>query len=124
MAAESPSKDYRIALIGTGRVGYQFDFGDLPDNHAEAIQQVQSCELVAGVNRGSDKLDDFGRRFGIDVLYHDYSTNEPSGAEQTLRQAGAIVDLLDAGGTSESTPRNTIVSLRSSSRNNGNPGPR
>jgi len=71
MAAESPSKDYRIALIGTGRVGYQFDFGDLPDNHAEAIQQVQSCELVAGVNRGSDKLDDFGRRFGIDALYHD-----------------------------------------------------
>ena len=63
---------YRIALIGTGRVGYQFNFGDLPDNHAEAIQQVQSCELVAGVNRGRDKLEDFGRRFGVDALYHDY----------------------------------------------------
>jgi predicted dehydrogenase len=63
---------YRIALIGTGRVGYQFDFGDLPDNHAEAIQQVASCELVAGVNRGRDKLEDFGRRFDVDALYHDY----------------------------------------------------
>jgi len=63
---------YRIALIGTGRVGYQFNFGDLPDNHAEAIQQVSSCELVAGVNRGREKLEDFGRRFDVDALYHDY----------------------------------------------------
>ena len=29
--------DYRIALIGTGRVGYQFNFGKLPDNHAAAV---------------------------------------------------------------------------------------
>ena len=63
---------YRIALIGTGRVGYQFSFGDLPDNHAEAIQHVESCELVAGVNRGREKLEDFGRRFGVDALHHDY----------------------------------------------------
>ena len=65
-------KTYRIALIGTGRVGYQFSFSDLPDNHAEAVQQVDSCELVAGVNRGREKLEDFGKRFGVDDLYHDY----------------------------------------------------
>lgn len=72
MAPATHSSDYRIALIGTGRVGYQFNFGALPDNHAEAIQQVPSCRLVAGVNRGRDKLEDFGRRFGVESLYHDY----------------------------------------------------
>ena len=63
---------YRIALIGTGRVGYQFSFSDLPDNHAEAVQANPDCTLVAGVNRGAEKLADFGRRFAVDALYHDY----------------------------------------------------
>ena len=63
---------YRIALIGTGRVGYQFSFSDLPDNHAAAIADHPACELVAGVNRGREKLEAFGERFGIQRLYHDY----------------------------------------------------
>lgn len=63
---------YRVALIGTGRVGYQFDFEGLPDNHAEAVRQNQHCELVAGVNRGRAKLEAFGQRFQIEALYHDY----------------------------------------------------
>ena len=63
---------YRVAIIGTGRVGYQFSFGELPDNHAEAVHQSEHCELVAGVNRGHEKLEAFGRRFGIEALYHDY----------------------------------------------------
>ena len=63
---------YRVAIIGTGRVGYQFSFGDLPDNHAEAVQQHPDCELAAGVNRGREKLDAFGRRFGVEALYHDF----------------------------------------------------
>ena len=54
---------YRVALIGTGRVGYQFNFSDLPDNHAEALCAHPRCEIVAGVNRGRDKLADFGQRF-------------------------------------------------------------
>ena len=63
---------YRVALIGTGRVGYQFNFSPLPDNHAEAIQALPNCQLVAGVNRGAEKLTDFGKRFGVKALYHDY----------------------------------------------------
>lgn len=63
---------YRVALIGTGRVGYQFNFGDLPDNHAEAVHTHPGCELVAGVNRGREKLEAFGKRFGVQALYHDY----------------------------------------------------
>ena len=63
---------YRVALIGTGRVGYQFDFSPLPDNHAEAVRAHPDCQLVAGVNRGTEKLKDFGKRFGVDALYLDY----------------------------------------------------
>ena len=63
---------YHVALIGTGRVGYQFSFSDLPDNHAEAIVQSEACELVAGVNRGKEKLEAFGARFSVDALFHDH----------------------------------------------------
>ena len=63
---------YRVALIGTGRVGYQFSFGGLPDNHSDAVQQSEHCELVAGVNRGREKLEAFGKRFKVEALYHDY----------------------------------------------------
>lgn len=63
---------HRVALIGTGRVGYQFSFGDLPDSHADAVQQSETCELVAGVNRGADKLRAFGERHEVEALYHDY----------------------------------------------------
>ncbi len=66
---------YRVALIGTGRVGYQFQFTDLPDlpdNHAAAIAASDRCRLVAGVNRGRKKLEQFGHRFGVDALYQDY----------------------------------------------------
>ena len=63
---------YRVALIGTGRVGYQFSFSALPDNHAAAVAASARCKLVAGVNRGRDKLLQFGARFGVDALYHDY----------------------------------------------------
>jgi len=65
-------KTYRVALIGTGRVGYQFNFSDLPDNHAEALCAHPRCEIVAGVNRGRDKLVNFGQRFNVSALYHDY----------------------------------------------------
>ncbi|AWT60002.1 MAG: Myo-inositol 2-dehydrogenase [Candidatus Moanabacter tarae] len=65
-------RKYRVALIGTGRVGYQFSFGGLPDNHAEAVQNSEACKLVAGVNRGEEKLRAFGKRFGINALYYDY----------------------------------------------------
>ena len=63
---------YRVAIIGTGRVGYQFSFGGLPDNHAEAVALHPRFELVAGVNRGREKLEAFGDRFGVSALHHDY----------------------------------------------------
>ena len=71
-ANQGPTKTYRVALIGTGRVGYQFSWSPLPDNHSEAVQLSNRCELVAGVNRGREKLEDFGRRFDIRALYQDH----------------------------------------------------
>ena len=62
----------RVALIGTGRVGYQFSFSDVPDNHAEAVMASDRLELVAGVNRGQQKLEAFGQRVGVEALFHDY----------------------------------------------------
>lgn len=62
---------YRVGLIGTGRVACQFAFSDLPENHAEAIAASPRCELVAGVNRGREKLETFGERFGVTALFHD-----------------------------------------------------
>ena len=63
---------HRVALIGTGRVGYQFDFGlQQPGNHAAAVTAHPGFELVAGVNRSRTKLDEFGRRFGVETLYTD-----------------------------------------------------
>lgn len=65
--------EYRVALIGTGRVGCQFDFNpDLPDNHASAVAESERCKLVAGVNRGREKLEAFGKAYGVEALYHDY----------------------------------------------------
>ncbi|MEE2658244.1 MAG: Gfo/Idh/MocA family oxidoreductase [Candidatus Latescibacterota bacterium] len=63
-----------VALIGTGRVAYQFDFSPAPDNHAEAISACVHTHIVAGVNRGAEKLAAFGERFGVsdDALFHDY----------------------------------------------------
>ena len=64
---------YTVAIVGTGRVGAQFDFApEHPDNHADAIAISDSFTLVAGVNRGREKLDLFGERYGIDALYQDY----------------------------------------------------
>lgn len=63
--------DLRVALIGTGRVGYQFSFSDVPDNHAEAVVANPRTQLVAGVNRGAEKLQAFGERFAVTALFHE-----------------------------------------------------
>ena len=64
---------YRVAIIGTGRVSWQFDSDtDLPGNHASAVASSDRFELVAGVNRGAEKLKAFGQHHHVDALYHDY----------------------------------------------------
>jgi predicted dehydrogenase len=68
-----PAK-YRVAIVGTGRVGALWET-DPPtgQSHAGAFFVQPDCELVAGANRRRDRLEEFGRRFGVRGLYHDYA---------------------------------------------------
>lgn len=68
-----PAK-YRVAIIGTGRVGALWET-DPPtgQSHAGAFALQPDCELVAGANRRPDRLAEFGRRFGVRALYRDYA---------------------------------------------------
>ncbi len=67
-----PAK-YRVAVVGTGRVGALWET-DPPTgaSHAGAFFVQPECELIAGANRRRDRLDEFGRRFGVRGLYQDY----------------------------------------------------
>jgi len=64
---------YRVAVVGTGRVGALWE-SDPPTgiSHAGAFFVQPDCELVAGANRRRDRLEEFGRRFGVGGLYSDY----------------------------------------------------
>lgn len=64
---------YTVGIIGTGRVSWQFESAEkLPGNHASAVENSDRFNLVAGVNRGKEKLEAFGSRYGVKALYHDY----------------------------------------------------
>jgi predicted dehydrogenase len=64
---------YRVAVVGTGRVGALWET-DPPtgQSHAGAFAIQPECTLVAGANRSRKRLEEFGRRFGIQALYTDY----------------------------------------------------
>ena len=64
---------YRVAVVGTGRVGALWET-DPPTGvtHVGAFFVQPDCELVAGANRRRDRLEEFGRRFGVRGLYQDY----------------------------------------------------
>jgi predicted dehydrogenase len=65
---------YRVAVVGTGRVGALWE-SDPPTgvSHAGAFALLPECEIVAGANRGRERLEEFGRRFGVSALYTDYA---------------------------------------------------
>ena len=65
---------YRVGLIGTGRIGSEFEdrFGEHPVSIAGAFSALPECELVAGCNRGRERLERFGQRWGVTALYHDF----------------------------------------------------
>lgn len=65
---------YRVGLIGTGRIGSEFEdkFDEHPVSIAGAFSALPECELVAGCNRGKERLERFGQRWHVSALYHDY----------------------------------------------------
>jgi predicted dehydrogenase len=65
---------HRVGLIGTGRIGSEFE--DLMTEHpvsiAGAFNALPECQLVAGCNRGRERLERFGERWGVTALYQDF----------------------------------------------------
>jgi predicted dehydrogenase len=69
-----PSGDvYRVGLIGCGRIGSELDsIPPVPVTHAGAFATHPRARLVAGANRGRERLEAFGRKWGVSALYQDY----------------------------------------------------
>ena len=68
-------KRYRAGLVGCGRIGMFWDTDRRPDTpltHAGALSTFPQTDLVAGANRGREKLEIFGQRFGVDGLHTDF----------------------------------------------------
>lgn len=74
---QNPEKPFRCAIIGTGRIGSLLEKDPLrhkPHTHAGWYSALPQTSLVAGVDCDPDRLDTFGRDWGIDSnhLYTDY----------------------------------------------------
>ena len=69
---------YRIAIIGTGRMGGLIDDELTPNQfsspygHYPAYQYIPETEVVAVANRGTERLKRFSKRFGCTNTYLDY----------------------------------------------------
>lgn len=65
---------YRVGIVGCGRIASEFEDGSPvhPATIAGAFDALDSCEIVAGCNRGTERLQKFGERWNVNALYHDY----------------------------------------------------
>ena len=65
---------YRVGIIGCGRIASTFE--DISPVHpasiAGAFAGLPNARIVAAANRGKERLEAFGRRWGVTTLYHDY----------------------------------------------------
>ena len=68
-----PEKVYRVGVIGCGRIGSERDPDPpIPLTHAGAFHMLPQAKVVAGTNRGRERLEAFGRKWGVSALYHDH----------------------------------------------------
>jgi len=76
------SLEHRIGIVGTGRIAWQFD--ERTDAHpasiAGAFSMIPNAKLVAASSRGRERLQAFGKRYGVTALYQDF--HEMLGREQ------------------------------------------
>lgn len=65
---------YRVGIIGTGRIASEFEdaFDEHPFSIAGAFDMLPECQIVAGANRGEERLKRFGRRWNVSALYTNY----------------------------------------------------
>ena len=72
------SNHYRVAIIGTGRMGGLIEDEIAPGSfykpygHFPAYAAIPETKVVAVANRGSERLQRFATRFGIQNTYLDY----------------------------------------------------
>src|SRR5258707_12296857 len=75
---EGMTADYRVAIIGTGRMGGLIEDeippGDFhkPYGHFSAYAAIAETRVVAVANRGIERSRRFSERFGIANTYLDY----------------------------------------------------
>jgi predicted dehydrogenase len=68
-------KKLRVGIIGCGRIGSLLEDDPLrgkPCTHAGAFVAVPSVKLVAGCDIDSERLKQFGKRWGVENLYNDH----------------------------------------------------
>ncbi len=106
-----PSKIYRAAVVGCGRMGSTIDDEHIgmahypwPWAHAPAIIEARGAELVAAADIDQAKLDDFRRRWKVEALYLDYremvEKEKPDLVAVTTRpaeRADVVVGLAESG---------------------------
>lgn len=69
---------YRVAIIGTGRMGGLIDdelpvgSSSRPYGHYPAYAAIPETEVVAVANRGQERLERFATRFEVGKTYRDY----------------------------------------------------
>ena len=74
------STNYRVAIIGTGRMGGLIEDEIAPGNftkpysHFCAYDAIAETEVVAVANRGAERMQRFANRFGVTNTYLDYRT--------------------------------------------------
>ncbi len=72
------TKNYRVAIIGTGRMGGLIEdeiaAGNFskPYGHFPAYAAIGETEVIAVANRGAERLQRFATRFGVKNTYLDY----------------------------------------------------
>jgi len=68
-------KTYQVGIIGCGRIGSLLEKDPLrgkPCTHAGGFNALSSTRLVAGCDIDTDRLQNFGRQWGVSRLYTDY----------------------------------------------------
>ena len=69
---------YRVAIIGTGRMGGliedEIPLGDpnKPYGHFSAYEYIEETEVIAVANRSAERMQRFTERFGVTNTYLDY----------------------------------------------------
>jgi len=66
---------YKAAVIGCGRIGSILEDDTLrehPCTHAGALDACDRVEIVAGCDIEQEKIENFGKKWGVNRLYTDY----------------------------------------------------